>query len=391
MLSTLAHAKSHAQPPEVKIQPVFFFPSDQPTQDYFKFQESDKTKFVDHLKLAQNKFALLLSGQSYETNLQNSFSINEPILYYSKRSHQYFTDGLKLKPDHFHRLVAELLYNENKDRNSSTSIFVIIYMRPNDDGYFSAGGRTFNGQPGSGGGGVEMDIYELKSNPNFLSLLIHELGHAFGLVHVDSFGYDQYKNDSIMSYNPNNLGMTGSLNPEEYLMLSMNQKVFSNFQFIPDKHNPGGHPLNLVYLGAMDDLDFFKNEQDKIPKFNCQIESARLDQFTLNAYTLGAPAHVGLDGFYFIAGHDVQTNTIYTFDGGAWFKYDGSASSIKSYLTNNKIMKSEVGGSVFKSSDLTSFKGAKIYVGYGLGSSVNQAWSNVINTSEQYVLCAHLL
>ena len=36
----------------------------------------------------------------------------------------------------------------------------------------------------------------------FLATLIHEMGHAFGLTHVDCHGYNMDTNGSLMSYNP---------------------------------------------------------------------------------------------------------------------------------------------------------------------------------------------
>ena len=41
----------------------------------------------------------------------------------------------------------------------------------------------------------------LDRAPNFQSTLRHELGHAFGLVHVDVYKYDMKTNRSVMAYN----------------------------------------------------------------------------------------------------------------------------------------------------------------------------------------------
>ncbi len=74
-------------------------------------------------------------------------------------------------------------------------------MNPND-GWPAGGGRPFNGGFNTGGGIVIMSSNGLDRAPNFQSTLQHELGHAFGLPHVDVYGYDMQTNMSMMSYNP---------------------------------------------------------------------------------------------------------------------------------------------------------------------------------------------
>ena len=55
------------------------------------------------------------------------------------------------------------------------------------DNYYG-GGRTFNGPPHTGGGVIRLELSWLMTAKNFpfLSTLIHELGHAFGLFHADA-------------------------------------------------------------------------------------------------------------------------------------------------------------------------------------------------------------
>ena len=44
--------------------------------------------------------------------------------------------------------------------------------------------------------------FALTRTPNVQSTTQHEIGHAFGLMHVNAYGIDMKSGDSIMSYNP---------------------------------------------------------------------------------------------------------------------------------------------------------------------------------------------
>ena len=117
----------------------------------------------------------------------------------------------------------------------------------------------------NGGGVIQLELSWLMTAQNFpfLSTLIHELGHAFGLTHADCHGYDMETNGSMMAYNTPLWSKDFSLsapppvfNPEEYLMLAQNKLAFPNFNFIPARHNPRGKSLataDSCTLGWMDE------------------------------------------------------------------------------------------------------------------------------------------
>ena len=117
------------------------------------------------------------------------------------------------------------------------------------------GGRTFNGYPGTGGGIVQLEIDSLLADTPypFQSTLVHELGHAFGLVHSDCHGEDLAGGVSIMSYNPahwsaglERSATPGVLLPEEYFLLDGNEPAFPGFAYEASVHNPTGRALGGV-------------------------------------------------------------------------------------------------------------------------------------------------
>ena len=105
-----------------------------------------------------------------------------------------------------HLVVRELFAWLGDDRYSSRSLYLQIYARPSaypiKENYYG-GGRTFNGPPNTGGGVIQLELSWLMTEQNFpfLSTLIHELGHGFGLTHADCHGYDMDTNGSMMSSN----------------------------------------------------------------------------------------------------------------------------------------------------------------------------------------------
>lgn len=245
----------------VKIYPLFFIPSDA-TVDA-KIIESSRAHFQAHLLLSQKRFKALLQTDTFEceTTLAEIYRSRHPSAY-------YFTNPTN-KPDRAHLVVKELFTWKNEDRLSSKRVYVTLFARPvtkpfGSDPFPPVGGaRPFNGPPGTGGGYVEMEWSALSNDSpySFQSTLMHELGHAFGLVHPDSFGYSQTNNLSIMSYNPSHAvaGATTNLrpvilNPEDFFLLSQNRLVFPHFHFDPKLHNPQGRKLErLAHLYAMDE------------------------------------------------------------------------------------------------------------------------------------------
>jgi hypothetical protein len=132
-------------------------------------------------------------------------------------------------------------------------------MNPKDD-FPNGGGRPLNGGYNTGGGIVVLSSSALDRSPNLQSTLQHEIGHAFGLPHVDVYGYDMKSSDSIMSYNPRHhtngflsSPTPGKLIPEDLRGLAFNQRAFPKLRFDPEKDVPQGYAFDerIVPLGKM--------------------------------------------------------------------------------------------------------------------------------------------
>ena len=203
---------------------------------------------------------LVVAQSYYRTQVvSDSFQIadRDPLVYAARHPHSYYDDHFsKLQPDVAHLVVRELFAWLGDDRYSSRSLYLQIYARPSaypiKENYYG-GGRTFNGPPNTGGGVIQLELSWLMTEQNFpfLSTLIHELGHGFGLTHADCHGYDMDTNGSMMSSNTHLWSKGFSLsvpppvfNPEEYLMLAQEQACVSQIQiWVAARHDRSGMTL----------------------------------------------------------------------------------------------------------------------------------------------------
>lgn len=223
-------------PPFVSVRPVFLVPAGaaNPTND-------QRTRLLRHLQLARGRYTEMLGGR-------DSFALDtavfvaplaHPLPYYRRRPE----DGA---PD----FAGELLDRLQVSRFACPWILVAVVINGDDD-FPVGGGRPLNGGLNAGGGIVVLSSYALDRIPNVQSTIQHELGHAFGLPHVDVYGRDMRTDASLMSYNPSHhtngfaLSRTpGILVPTDVRALTKNRRVFAR---LPVDATPGD-----IVLGPMD-------------------------------------------------------------------------------------------------------------------------------------------
>jgi hypothetical protein len=242
--SGIAQGQDSVTPREVKVLPVFFVPKSQraPTDDEVK-------RLMRHLLWSQTRYREML-GQPVTFGIARP----KPLVYQSGHDLQ----SLRRSPDNAAQIVSELLVDLKFNRYTCPYVLLVVVMNPKED-FPGGGGRPLNGGINTGGGIVELSSFALNRTPNFQSTLQHELGHAFGLPHVDVYGYDMNANDSIMSYNPAHLTSgfnasrtPGRLIPEDLRGLALNQRVFPKLRFDSEKHVPQGYSIaELIPLGPM--------------------------------------------------------------------------------------------------------------------------------------------
>jgi hypothetical protein len=236
-----------AQPPrELKVLPILFVPKGEtpPTDDMLK-------RLQRHLEWSQTRYRELLGNQSTFT-----IANQQPVVYKATRNLTFY----RAQPeDAAPQIVSELLQELKVNRYNCPYILLTVVINPINN-WPAGGGRPLNGGLNTGGGFLEVSSYALVHSPNFQSTLQHELGHSFGLPHVDAYKYDMKQNDSIMSYNPKHhtLGFEasptpGKLIPEDLRALALNSRALPNVTFDPKKDIPAGYAMAewIATLGPM--------------------------------------------------------------------------------------------------------------------------------------------
>jgi hypothetical protein len=203
-----------------------------------------------HLLWSQTRYRELLRGQDTFDIAQNA-----PAVYKAEHPLGFYKG---LPENSAPQVVKELLAYLKTDRTACKYILLTVMMNPHQD-FPGGGGRPINGGFDTGGGIVVLSSFALDRFPNFQSTLQHELGHSFGLPHVDVYGYSITTSDSIMGYNPAHhtkdftpSRTPGIFLPEDLRGLGMNKRAFPDFSFDPDSDIPKGYTLKpVVKLGPM--------------------------------------------------------------------------------------------------------------------------------------------
>ena len=224
----------------VEVLPVFFVPADQkePT-------EAEKGLLQRYLMIAQQRYKEMLKGR-------DTFNIAPGglLIYRSPNDLLYFRRSNDKGGAMF---ATELMARLNKGRYDLPYVLVIVVMNPCDD-FPVGGGIPINGGLTRGGGVVGL-ASSLLVDPNggFMNTLQHELGHSFGLVHADVYGYNMGTSDSVMSYNQIHVwkGLTpprtqAILIPEDIRALSVNKLVFPKLFFDEVRDVPPGYRMAVL-------------------------------------------------------------------------------------------------------------------------------------------------
>ncbi|MDD2716628.1 MAG: hypothetical protein PHW04_12120 [Candidatus Wallbacteria bacterium] len=224
LIAASGQAREAVLPETVKILPVFFVPKDEPAPT-----DEQADRLMRHLIWSQKRYCEMLRNQ-------DTFAIAErkPLVYRAMRKLSFYRE----RPEGLVALaVSELLAELNFTRYNCPYILLVVVMNQTED--FPVGcGCPLNGGLNRGGGVLVLSSFSLDRAPNFQSTLQHELGHSFGLPHVDEYGYDMNSNNSIMSYNlkhhTNQFAASltpGELIPEDVRALALCRRIFPRLSF----------------------------------------------------------------------------------------------------------------------------------------------------------------
>lgn len=238
-------AVSLVRPPRaVKVLPILFVPKGAvpPTA-------AQARDFMKHLEWARKRYAEMLPG-----HVTFAIAAREPLVFNGREKLDFYRGRpAGGAPDFVDELLSYLKFTQR----NCPYILLMLIMNPVDD-FPYGGGQPLNGGFNTGGGLVMLPSSGLDKYPIMQSTLQHELGHSFGLPHVDVYGYDMGTNASIMSYNPAHhtdgfaaSKTPGTLIPEDLRGLALNQRVFPGLTFEPMRDVPKGYTIapRIVGLG----------------------------------------------------------------------------------------------------------------------------------------------
>jgi hypothetical protein len=243
-LSCNAAAQSNVPPSRVKVLPVFFVPSGEAQPS-----SGQVANLMRHISLAQQRYRELLRGRTtFELASQS------PMIHNGQKNTAFYRAQPEGGAPHY---VAELLAATQTNRINCPYVFLMVYMSPSND-FPPGGARPINGGYGTGGGIVILSSFGLDRSSHFQSTLQHEIGHSFGLPHVDVYGYSMSTSMSIMSYNTTHWtnGFTpsptpGVLIPEDLRGLASNKLVFPQLEMLCSDIPTGYRIASQVNLGPM--------------------------------------------------------------------------------------------------------------------------------------------
>ena len=162
------------------MRPLFFVPSDQAAPSFQQIAD-----LATHVEWSQTRYGELLDGVTFDIAGAPEVVTGALTLAEYQAS---FENGVPA-------ITAELLARDTVTRWANPWIYLAIVMDP----AYYGGARPVNGGF-QGGGSIAAISSGAFDAANFQSTLQHELGHTFGLPHVDAYGYSMTGSMSLMSY-----------------------------------------------------------------------------------------------------------------------------------------------------------------------------------------------
>ena len=227
---------AYIPPKKVSVMPIIHVPKDVPAPD-----DQLATLVARHLKWTQQRYGELL-GTTFE------IAEEKPRLYRGKYTLQQYREfdnrvGAYVTAQHLDALKVT--------RFNCPYVLFTVFYNP-QDAWPSGRGGPMNGGLGTGGGTCLIPSSTFLKKPNAQSTLQHEIGHAFGLLHVDAYGYAlRGNNPSIMAYNSTHktngfrpAPSPGVFIPEDLRGLARNDLALPNLEFIPSRDIPANYDIH---------------------------------------------------------------------------------------------------------------------------------------------------
>lgn len=245
-LSAQAWRENPVPPPRVAVRPVFLIAPGAPGPT-----ASQRAALLRHLRIARGRYTELL-GERDSFALDTSVvvaSLARPIAFYRDRPALGVPE-----------LTSELLDHLRVSRFACPWVLFAVVIGAEDD-YPTGAGEPLNGGLDNGGGIVVLSAFALDRIPHVQSTIQHELGHGFGLPHVDAYGRDMQTDPSLMSYTPAHhtngfepTAVSGLLVAEDIRALARNHRVFAHLTFDPARDAPVGRAIapRDIMFGPMD-------------------------------------------------------------------------------------------------------------------------------------------
>jgi hypothetical protein len=228
----------------VFVKPVFVYPADVRAEPGGK-----RDVLAAHVRWAQARYLTMLGGR-------DTFRVapGGPVVF----RHPQKRADFKKMPHVAWNVTKALMDADGVDRYTCPFVYLIILAGtpitiPGEGGTLNGGINT--------GGGIVIFTEDRLDDPTFQCGVQHELGHGFGLCHIDVCGYDMATSRSIMSYNrayhthgffPS--ATPGVLLPEDIRVLALNRRAFPALTFEPKTDLPAGYQLSprIAFISGAD-------------------------------------------------------------------------------------------------------------------------------------------